>query len=133
MCPSHLREADDFWIGSIAIFQVAPASMAGTVGAMLNGALQFGSAIGLAAVGSIETSVEATHGGPQEYYGRAAAFWFLLGIVLLEIISVSCLYQTNTDHLPQPKFTDPVDNNCSSDSRKKKLTRLTTSIMARRR
>ncbi|KIJ19716.1 hypothetical protein PAXINDRAFT_166798 [Paxillus involutus ATCC 200175] len=89
---------------NIAIFQVAPASMAGTVGAMLNGALQFGSAIGLAAVGSIETSVEATHGGPEEYYGRAAAFWFLLAIVLLEIISVSCLYQRNTDHNPQPKF-----------------------------
>ncbi|KIJ13611.1 hypothetical protein PAXINDRAFT_44947, partial [Paxillus involutus ATCC 200175] len=81
---------------NIPIFQVAPASMAGTVGAMLNGALQFGSAIGLAAVGPIETSVEATHGGPEEYYGRAAAFWFLLAIVLLEIISVSCLYQRST-------------------------------------
>ncbi|KAF9242846.1 major facilitator superfamily domain-containing protein [Melanogaster broomeanus] len=42
---------------NIAIFQAAPASMAGTVGAIFHGALQFGSAIGLAAVGSIETSV----------------------------------------------------------------------------
>ncbi|KIK95726.1 hypothetical protein PAXRUDRAFT_826748 [Paxillus rubicundulus Ve08.2h10] len=91
---------------NIAMFQAAPASMAGTVGAILNGALQFGSAIGLAAVGSIETSVEAAHGGPEEYYGRAAAFWFLLGIVLLEIISVSLLYHRKTDHLPQPKFND---------------------------
>ncbi|KAF8839739.1 MFS general substrate transporter [Paxillus ammoniavirescens] len=91
---------------NIAIFQVAPASMAGTVGAMLNGALQFGSAIGLAAAGSIETSVEAANGGPGEYHGRAAAFWFLLAIVLLEFISVSWLYQRKTDHLSQPKFDD---------------------------
>ncbi|KIJ09573.1 hypothetical protein PAXINDRAFT_17332 [Paxillus involutus ATCC 200175] len=98
---------------NIAIFQATSASMAGTVGAILNGAFLFGSAIGLAAVGSIETSVEATHGGPQEYHGRAAAFWFLLGIVLLEFISVSCFYQRKTDHLPQPKFTDPVDDNAA--------------------
>ncbi|KAF8840131.1 MFS general substrate transporter [Paxillus ammoniavirescens] len=105
---------------SIAIFQAAPASMAGTVGAIFNGALQFGSAIGLAAVGSIETSVEATHGGPQEYYGRAAAFWFLLGIVLLEFISVSCLYQTKADHLPQPKFNEPVYDNAAVQQSKEK-------------
>ncbi|KAG2354725.1 major facilitator superfamily domain-containing protein [Suillus spraguei] len=60
---------------SIAIFQAAPSSMSGTVGAMFNGALQFGSAIGLAAITSIETSVEATHGGSHEYAGRAASFW----------------------------------------------------------
>ncbi|KAG1850043.1 hypothetical protein C8R48DRAFT_728005 [Suillus tomentosus] len=52
--------------------------MAGTVGAIFNGALQFGSAIGLAVASSIETSVEATHGGSHEYQGRAAVFWFLL-------------------------------------------------------
>lgn len=55
--------------------------MAGTVGAIFNGALQFGSAIGLAGVSSIETSVEATHGGSHEYRGRAAAFWFLFTLV----------------------------------------------------
>ncbi|KAG1737042.1 hypothetical protein EDB19DRAFT_1910045 [Suillus lakei] len=36
--------------------------MSGKVGAMFNGALQFGSAIGLVAITSMETSVEATHG-----------------------------------------------------------------------
>ncbi|KAG2365947.1 major facilitator superfamily domain-containing protein [Suillus spraguei] len=60
---------------NIAIFQAAPSSMSSTVGAMFNGALQFGSAIGLAAITSIETSVEATHGGSHEYAGRAASFW----------------------------------------------------------
>ncbi|KAG2353698.1 major facilitator superfamily domain-containing protein [Suillus spraguei] len=64
---------------NIAIFQAAPSSMSSTVGAMFNGALQFGSAIGLAAITSIETSVEATHGGSHEYAGRAASFWCHLG------------------------------------------------------
>ncbi|KAG2351245.1 hypothetical protein BDR07DRAFT_1445813 [Suillus spraguei] len=59
---------------NIAIFQAAPSSMSSTVGAMFNGALQFGSAIGLAAITSIETSVEATHGGSHEYARRAASF-----------------------------------------------------------
>ncbi|KAH0835592.1 major facilitator superfamily domain-containing protein [Lanmaoa asiatica] len=96
---------------NIAIFQAAPASMAGTVGAIFYGALQFGSAIGLAAFSSIETSVETIHGGPQEYYGRAAAFWFLLGIVLIEFLSISYFYQRGTDHGPQPRFDDHNNNN----------------------
>ncbi|KAG8215717.1 major facilitator superfamily domain-containing protein [Butyriboletus roseoflavus] len=96
---------------NIAIFQAAPASMAGTVGAIFNGALQFGSAIGLAAFGAIETSMEATDGGPQMYRGRATAFWFLLGIVLVEILSITYFYQRGTDHGPQPKFDDHDKNN----------------------
>ncbi|KAF8552681.1 MFS general substrate transporter [Imleria badia] len=91
---------------NIAIFQAAPASMAGTVGAIFNGALQFGSAVGLAAFMSIETSVGATHGDPRDYHGRAAAFWFLLGIVLVEILSVSYFYKRETDHKPQLKLDD---------------------------
>lgn len=89
---------------NIAIFQAAPSSMAGTIGAIFNGALSFGSAIGLAAVSSIETSVEATHGGSQEYAGRAAAFWFLFGIVALESISISIFYDRSTDHQPQQQY-----------------------------
>jgi hypothetical protein len=82
--------------------------MAGTVGAIFNGALQSGSAIGIPAIISIKTSVEASHGGPQEYTGRAAAIWFLLGIVALEFISVSYFYDRSTDHKPQPTCDDPV-------------------------
>jgi len=93
---------------SIAIFQAAPSSMAGTVGAIFNGALQCGSAVGLAAITSIETSVEATHGGSQQYTGRAAAFWFLLGIVALQIISITIFYDRSTDHKPQPTHGEPM-------------------------
>ncbi|OAX31491.1 hypothetical protein K503DRAFT_777523, partial [Rhizopogon vinicolor AM-OR11-026] len=67
------------------------------------------SAVGIAAVTSIETSVEATHGGPQEYAGRAAAFWFLLGITTLEFISVSIFYDRSTDHKPQPTHDKPMN------------------------
>ncbi|KAG0700165.1 major facilitator superfamily domain-containing protein [Suillus ampliporus] len=93
---------------NIAIFQAAPPSMAGTVGAIFNGALQFGSAVGLAATNSIETSIEDTHGGSDEYTGRAAAFWFLLGIVCLEFISISIFYDRSTDHQHQSKHDSPV-------------------------
>ncbi|KAG8766136.1 hypothetical protein FRC16_007762, partial [Serendipita sp. 398] len=43
---------------SIAIFHYTPPSVAGTVGAVFNCALQLGSAVGLAAVSSITTSVD---------------------------------------------------------------------------
>jgi hypothetical protein len=94
---------------SIAIFQAAPLSMAGTVGAIFNGALQCGSAVGLSVITSLEASVEATHGGSQEYAGRAAAFWFLLAVVALEFISVSIFYDRSTDHKPQPTHGEPMD------------------------
>lgn len=84
--------------------------MAGTVGAIFNGALQFGSAIGLAAFSSIETSVEATHGGAR---GRAAAFWFLGGIVLIEILSVVFFYQTSTGHGRQGEPDQSAQNNAA--------------------
>lgn len=69
--------------------------MAGTVGAMFNGALQLGSAIGLAAATSIETSVEANNGGFSEYHGRAAVFWFLVGALLVQAIAVIVFYRTD--------------------------------------
>ncbi|KAG2352529.1 major facilitator superfamily domain-containing protein [Suillus spraguei] len=85
---------------NIAIFQAAPSSMSSTVGAMFNGALQFGSAIGLAAITSIETSVEATHGGSHEYAGRAASFWCHLGQSATEI---------KTGRLVLERYPQPTD------------------------
>ncbi|KAG2113483.1 major facilitator superfamily domain-containing protein [Suillus discolor] len=96
-----------FTHANIAIFQTAPSSMAGTVGAIFNGALEFGSAIGLAGVSSIETSVEAIHGGSHEYKGRAAAFWFLFTIVSIQFISLLIFYDRSADHAPQPDHGNP--------------------------
>ncbi|KAH9895729.1 MFS general substrate transporter [Cubamyces lactineus] len=86
---------------NIAIFRTSPASMAGTVGAIFNGALQLGSAVGISAVGSIESSVEATHGGSHSYAGRAASFWFLLAIVCVEFISMLVFYRRSKEGLAQ--------------------------------
>ncbi|KAI0667389.1 MFS general substrate transporter [Trametes maxima] len=82
---------------NIAIFRTIPASMAGTVGAIFNGALQLGSAVGISAVGSIEASVEKTHGGPDSYAGRAAGFWFLFASLAVGFISMLVFYRTNKE------------------------------------
>ncbi|CCM01857.1 uncharacterized protein FIBRA_03928 [Fibroporia radiculosa] len=84
---------------NIAIFRTSPSSMAGTVGAIFNGALQLGSAVGIAAVGSIESSVEEEHGGEVEsgYTGQQAAFWFLLGIVGIEFLGLLVFYRTEKE------------------------------------
>lgn len=70
--------------------------MAGTIGAIFNGALQLGSAVGIAAVGSITTSVQETH-GTQSYAGEQAAFWFLLGVVGLEWAAMLVFYRTKKE------------------------------------
>lgn len=80
--------------------------MAGTVGAIFNGALQLGSAVGIAVIGSIETSVQKTHGGPDNYAGYAAAFWFLLGVVGLEFIAMLVFYRTKTEDAVEDKTVE---------------------------
>lgn len=87
---------------NLSIFQTAPVSMSGTVGAMFNGALQIGSAVGLSAVTSIESAIEARNGGATGYHGRAAAFWFLLGVIVVEMVSVSCFYHRVADSHQSP-------------------------------
>lgn len=84
--------------------------MAGTVGAIFNSALQFGSAIGLAGASSIETSVEAVNGGSHEYGGRGTTFWFLFAVVSIQFISVLIFYDHSTDHIPQPKHINPINS-----------------------
>jgi len=95
---------------SVAILQTAPKSMAGVIGAMFYVALQLGSAAGLAAAISIETSVEVGHGGPTKYGGRAAALWFVLGTVAIEAIAVLWFYHRTSDHQlqPEPKSGDEI-------------------------
>jgi hypothetical protein len=83
---------------NIAIFRATSPQMAGTVGAIFNAALQLGSAVGIAAATSVEAAIEkrsARRGGAgfDGYEGRAAAFWFLLGVIGLEFISVLMFYR----------------------------------------
>jgi hypothetical protein len=79
---------------SIAFFQTTPPEVAGTVGAVFNSALQLGSALGVAAVTSVQTSVDAKNPGKNYgYAGRAAAFWFALALVGSEALAILLLYR----------------------------------------
>ena len=70
--------------------------MAGVVGAAFNSATELGAAIGLAIDMSIEASIEvgSDSGGFEEFRGRRAVFWWLLGAVYAEAISVLVFYRT---------------------------------------
>lgn len=78
---------------SIAIFRSTPPEIAGTVGAIFNSALVLGSAIGISVISSIESNVEARKGGPTIFDGRAAGLWFLLGIVVVEMLGVVSFFR----------------------------------------
>ncbi|KZT34692.1 MFS general substrate transporter [Sistotremastrum suecicum HHB10207 ss-3] len=84
---------------SIAMFHNTPARMAGTVGAIFNSALQVGAAIGISAVTSIESSVEArTPGGAASFKGREAGFWFTFAIVGVELLAVLIFFRDEKKH-----------------------------------
>ncbi|KAG8750828.1 hypothetical protein FRC14_000185 [Serendipita sp. 396] len=101
---------------SIAIFAYTPPSVAGTVGAVFNCALQLGSAVGLAAVSSITTSIDERNAGRLEipvtewsrhldeitkpmwrlaFKGRAASYWFLLAILVLLLVAVFAFFKAD--------------------------------------
>ncbi|KAI0073356.1 MFS general substrate transporter [Panus rudis PR-1116 ss-1] len=82
---------------NIAIFQTAPAAMAGTIGAIFNAALQLGSAVGISAVTSIQSTIESKRGGSTSYSGRGAAFWFVVGIAGAEIIAMSIFFHRSSE------------------------------------
>ena len=84
---------------NIAIFRTSPTSMAGTVGAIFNGALQLGSAVGIAAVDSLQASVQEQQ-PDTPYAGQRAAFWFLLGVVGVEVLAMAVFYRTGRE-LPE--------------------------------
>lgn len=81
---------------NIAIFRATPPSMAGTVGAIFNCGLQLGSAVGLAAVCSIQASVQGRNGGPSNYEGQSAGFWFMLVCICIAAIAILVFYHTDT-------------------------------------
>jgi MFS family permease len=111
---------------SIAIFSYTPPSVAGTVGAVFNCALQLGSAVGLAAVSRITNSVdkktyfdlpttewsqhldEVTKSmWKRAYKGRAASYWFLLGILLVSTLAVIVFFKTDVPSIDErQKFSE---------------------------
>ncbi|KIM33566.1 hypothetical protein M408DRAFT_61189 [Serendipita vermifera MAFF 305830] len=113
---------------SIAIFSYTPPHVAGTVGAVFNSALQLGSAVGLAAVSSLTTSIDekTTFEIPlsqwsqnldqitssmwkEAYKGRAASYWFLLAILLVLTIAVVVFFKVDVPVHEEPKPAEKVD------------------------
>jgi MFS family permease len=80
---------------NIAIFRTCPPSMAGTVGAIFNSGLQLGSAAGISIVGSIQNSINGDD--VNSYKGRAAGFWFTLGVVALETLAIVVFMKSNPE------------------------------------
>ncbi|KAI0065064.1 MFS general substrate transporter [Artomyces pyxidatus] len=81
---------------NVAIFRATPPSVAGTVGALFNGGLQLGSAVGIAAVASIQSSVAARK-GPDSYAGRRAAYWFVVAAIATEAIAIAFFYRVRAE------------------------------------
>ncbi|EJD50836.1 MFS general substrate transporter [Auricularia subglabra TFB-10046 SS5] len=86
-----------FVTANVAIFHNTPDEISGTVGAIFNSALQLGSAVGSAIVQSLMSGVSASH-PEDEYAGRAAAFWFLFALMVVEAGAVLIFYRRG-DHL----------------------------------
>ena len=69
--------------------------MAGTVGAIFNSSLQLGSAVGIAVVTSIQTSIQQkTVGGEFKFTGRADALWFIVAVVAVEVVAMIFFFDT---------------------------------------
>ena len=101
------RPSPDLPVFSIAIFAYTPSSAAGTVGAIFNSALQLGSSVGIAAVTSIQTSIDGDGVRADSarvpttkaewtdaYRGRAAAYWFVFTAVVLEMLAVLVFFRS---------------------------------------
>ena len=69
--------------------------MAGTVGAIFNSSLQLGSAVGIAIVTSIQTSIQQKSAdGEFKFTGRADALWFIVAVVALEVVAMIFFFDT---------------------------------------
>ena len=70
--------------------------MAGVVGAMFNGAIQLGAALGLAIDTSIENSLELKDGpdGFERFRGRRAVLWWLVAAVCAEMVAILVFYRS---------------------------------------
>lgn len=69
--------------------------MAGTIGAIFNSSLQLGSAVGIAVVTSIQTSIQQkTVNGEFKFTGRADALWFIVSVVAAEVVAMLFFFDT---------------------------------------
>ncbi|KXN81360.1 hypothetical protein AN958_04747 [Leucoagaricus sp. SymC.cos] len=99
-----------FTVVDITIFTSTPPSSVGVVGAVFNCSLQLGCAAGTAIITSIQMSVQKTQGGPTNYSGRGAGFWFLFCLLAL-LTAAQLVFMKNG---PKEKDVDGKDIPVSS-------------------
>lgn len=83
--------------------------MTGVVGAIFNAALQLGSAVGIAAVTSIQASVDTRHGGPVTYRGRRAGLWFVLAVVCAIALAIFVFFRDVAERATTTADTESKD------------------------
>ncbi|EJD41438.1 hypothetical protein AURDEDRAFT_115503 [Auricularia subglabra TFB-10046 SS5] len=100
---------------NVAIFFHTPPEIAGIVGAVFNCALQLGSAVGAALITSVQLAVDKKpHEDP--FAGRAAGYWFLLGIVGLEAFAILFFYRTTDEAQAGNKLDEEVRRQRDTDA-----------------
>jgi hypothetical protein len=93
-----------FLTSNIGIIASAPHSQSGIVGAVFNAALQLGAGVGSAAITSIQQNIDRKQPDPERTFkGRRAGFWFLVAVIIVEMIAFVIFYRT-------PSITSPAEN-----------------------
>ncbi|GBE80918.1 major facilitator superfamily domain-containing protein [Sparassis latifolia] len=114
---------------SIAIFETTPATMAGIAGALFNCGIELGAAVGLAADTSIESSVEKSHGGFYEFYGRRATFWWQVATLGVSALAVLVFYRADAK-APPPSEAEREYVARSSTEKRGVESEVATSVMS---
>jgi len=100
-----------FLTSNIAIIACAPPSQSGIVGAVFNAALQLGAAVGSAAITSIQQNVDDKQPNPETTYkGRQAGFWFLVAVIIVEMIAFVIFYRTPPIQSQSQSMTETLTN-----------------------
>jgi hypothetical protein len=90
-----------FLASNIGIIASAPDSQSGIVGAVFNAALQLGTAVGSAAITSIQQNIDGRQPDPEgTFKGRRAGFWFLVAVIVVEMIGFVIFYRTSSSTSP---------------------------------
>ncbi|KAJ7748822.1 MFS general substrate transporter [Mycena maculata] len=87
---------------NIAILESMPTDLAGTAGALFSTSLQFGAAVGVAAITAVQSNVNEH--SSQIYMGRAIGFWCLFGFSAALACATALVYRTEVPVAIQEEY-----------------------------
>lgn len=83
-----------FLAANVGIIAAAPPEESGVAGGLFNAGLQLGSALGASLVTTIQENIDAKQENPFESYkGREIAYWFVLALLVVEVLAVIVFYK----------------------------------------